>query len=151
MGKGRDILPAPGKRTYFLCAHCHDPHDPKFKPLKPEPPPYQSTELSKMEIKRYTRREFIRNFSLTALGGMSLPLLSSCTKQEAEDFLQKRFRGDDPRRKETDHRKAGSKDTCNNMGGNFRSAPRKLCPIPSGATASSFPGASDAGDASMPV
>jgi hypothetical protein len=28
-----------GKRTYFLCAHCHDPHEPKFKPLKPEPQP----------------------------------------------------------------------------------------------------------------
>ena len=28
-----------GKRTYFLCAGCHNPHDPKFKPLKPKPPP----------------------------------------------------------------------------------------------------------------
>jgi hypothetical protein len=28
-----------GKRTYLLCAHCHNPHEPKFKPLKPEPPP----------------------------------------------------------------------------------------------------------------
>jgi hypothetical protein len=28
-----------GKRTYFLCVNCHNPHDPKFKPLKPEPPP----------------------------------------------------------------------------------------------------------------
>jgi formate-dependent nitrite reductase cytochrome c552 subunit len=25
----------------LLCAHCHNPHDPKFKPLKPEPPPYR--------------------------------------------------------------------------------------------------------------
>jgi len=92
-----------GKRTYFLCAHCHDPHDPKFKPLKPEPPPFNH-ELAKLphtgrgplqhfanEKQKYTRRQFIRNFSLTALGGMALPLLSSCTKQEAEDFLQKRF------------------------------------------------------------
>jgi hypothetical protein len=30
---------AGGKRTYFLCVSCHNPHDPKFKPLKPEPPP----------------------------------------------------------------------------------------------------------------
>ncbi|MHB8909436.1 MAG: hypothetical protein ACYDAA_11225 [Syntrophales bacterium] len=30
---------ANGKRTYFLCVSCHNPHDPKFKPLKPEPPP----------------------------------------------------------------------------------------------------------------
>ena len=28
-----------GKRTYFLCVNCHNPHDPKFKSLKPEPPP----------------------------------------------------------------------------------------------------------------
>lgn len=30
---------AGSKRTYLLCAHCHNPHDPKFKPIKPEPPP----------------------------------------------------------------------------------------------------------------
>ena len=30
---------AGGKRTYLLCAHCHDPHEPKFKAMKPEPPP----------------------------------------------------------------------------------------------------------------
>ena len=29
-----------GKRTYFLCVSCHNPHDPKFKPIKPEPPPF---------------------------------------------------------------------------------------------------------------
>ncbi len=28
-----------GKRTYFLCVSCHNPHDPKFKPIKPLPPP----------------------------------------------------------------------------------------------------------------
>lgn len=28
-----------GKKTYLLCVHCHNPHDPKFKPIKPEPPP----------------------------------------------------------------------------------------------------------------
>ena len=32
-----------GKITYLLCAHCHNPHDPKFNPLKPEPPPYRPT------------------------------------------------------------------------------------------------------------
>jgi hypothetical protein len=30
---------ANGPRTYQLCVHCHDPHNPKFKPMKPEPPP----------------------------------------------------------------------------------------------------------------
>ena len=24
-----------GKKTYMLCAHCHNPHDPRFKPLAP--------------------------------------------------------------------------------------------------------------------
>ena len=28
-----------GKKEYFLCVHCHDPHNPKFKELSPEPPP----------------------------------------------------------------------------------------------------------------
>lgn len=30
-----------GPRTYFLCVNCHNPHDPKFKPIKPEPPPFK--------------------------------------------------------------------------------------------------------------
>lgn len=28
-----------GRKEYLLCAHCHDPHDPRFKPIKPDPPP----------------------------------------------------------------------------------------------------------------
>lgn len=32
---------AGGPRTYFLCVNCHNPHDPKFKPIKPEPPPFK--------------------------------------------------------------------------------------------------------------
>jgi len=28
-----------GKKEYRLCVHCHNPHSPKFKPLKPLPPP----------------------------------------------------------------------------------------------------------------
>ncbi len=31
-----------GERSYLLCVHCHNPHDPKFKPLKPEPPPLRA-------------------------------------------------------------------------------------------------------------
>ncbi len=30
-----------GPKTYYLCVNCHNPHDPKFKPIKPEPPPYR--------------------------------------------------------------------------------------------------------------
>lgn len=28
-----------GRKEYLLCVHCHSPHDPKFKPRKPLPPP----------------------------------------------------------------------------------------------------------------
>ena len=28
-----------GDKQYLLCAHCHNPHDPKFKPITPMPPP----------------------------------------------------------------------------------------------------------------
>ena len=28
-----------GKKEYLLCAHCHNPHNPRFKPLAPKPPP----------------------------------------------------------------------------------------------------------------
>ncbi len=28
-----------GKKQYLLCVHCHNPHRPKFAPLKPEPAP----------------------------------------------------------------------------------------------------------------
>jgi len=33
-----------GKKTYLLCAHCHNPHEPHFKPLKPMPPPIPPAE-----------------------------------------------------------------------------------------------------------
>lgn len=28
-----------GKKQYFLCVSCHNPHSPKFELIKPEPPP----------------------------------------------------------------------------------------------------------------
>lgn len=28
-----------GHKSYLLCAHCHDPHRPRFAAVKPEPPP----------------------------------------------------------------------------------------------------------------
>ena len=30
-----------GKKEYFLCVSCHNPHSPKFAQVKPEPPPYR--------------------------------------------------------------------------------------------------------------
>ncbi len=34
-----------GQKTYFLCVNCHDPHSPRFKPLKPEPRPQRPEEM----------------------------------------------------------------------------------------------------------
>lgn len=28
-----------GQKSYLLCVHCHDPHQPRFKSLVPDPPP----------------------------------------------------------------------------------------------------------------
>jgi len=32
-----------GHKTYLLCAHCHNPHQPRFKPLEPKPAPHPPT------------------------------------------------------------------------------------------------------------
>ena len=34
-----------GQKTYYLCVNCHNPHSPRFKPLKPEPPPTRPEEM----------------------------------------------------------------------------------------------------------
>lgn len=34
-----------GKKDYLLCVHCHDPHAPKFKSLKPLPPPVRQENI----------------------------------------------------------------------------------------------------------
>lgn len=46
-----------GKKQYRLCVHCHNPHSPKFKSIKPLPPPdtpleIQYRKLSDEEIPR---------------------------------------------------------------------------------------------------
>lgn len=33
-----------GHKTYLLCAHCHNPHQPRFQPLEPEPAPIPPSE-----------------------------------------------------------------------------------------------------------
>jgi len=35
-----------GEKKYYLCVHCHNPHSPKFKPIKPEPPPIRQEEIN---------------------------------------------------------------------------------------------------------
>jgi hypothetical protein len=34
-----------GKKQYRLCVHCHNPHSPRFKPIKPLPPPDNPLEI----------------------------------------------------------------------------------------------------------
>jgi hypothetical protein len=34
-----------GKKQYYLCVSCHNPHSPRFKPMKPEPPPVRESEI----------------------------------------------------------------------------------------------------------
>ncbi len=36
-----------GPKQYYLCVSCHNPHSPKFKPIKPEPPPFREDEQIK--------------------------------------------------------------------------------------------------------
>jgi hypothetical protein len=34
-----------GEKQYRLCVHCHWPHEPRFKPIKPLPPPVRPTDI----------------------------------------------------------------------------------------------------------
>jgi hypothetical protein len=36
-----------GEKQYLLCVHCHNPHDPRFKPLAPMPPPVRPEAIRK--------------------------------------------------------------------------------------------------------
>ena len=36
-----------GQKTYYLCVNCHNPHSPRFKPLKPEPRPARPEEMKR--------------------------------------------------------------------------------------------------------
>jgi hypothetical protein len=35
-----------GEKQYRLCVHCHWPHEPRFKQLKPEPPPLKPDDIT---------------------------------------------------------------------------------------------------------
>ena len=41
-----------GKKQYRLCVHCHNPHQPKFKPLEPMPPPLKPEELRHRKLQK---------------------------------------------------------------------------------------------------
>ena len=47
-----------GKKQYRLCVHCHNPHSPKFKPIKPLPPPNNPLEI---QYKKLSDEEIPRN------------------------------------------------------------------------------------------
>ncbi|UCG38069.1 MAG: hypothetical protein JSV00_07655 [bacterium] len=34
-----------GQKVYRLCVHCHNPHQPRFKPLAPKPPPVKPKDI----------------------------------------------------------------------------------------------------------
>jgi hypothetical protein len=34
-----------GEKQYRLCVHCHWPHEPRFKPIKPLPPPVKPSDI----------------------------------------------------------------------------------------------------------
>jgi hypothetical protein len=36
-----------GEKQYLLCVNCHNPHDPRFKPLVPMPPPVRPEAIRK--------------------------------------------------------------------------------------------------------
>ena len=38
-----------GAKSYLLCAHCHDPHAPKFADLEPLPPPLRPQYLAERQ------------------------------------------------------------------------------------------------------
>ena len=42
---GRRVGSWSGQKQYLLCAHCHDPHSPAFKPMAPLPPPIRQEEI----------------------------------------------------------------------------------------------------------
>ncbi len=47
-----------GRKQYRLCVHCHNPHSPKFKPIKPLPPPDNPLEI---QYKKLSDEEIPRN------------------------------------------------------------------------------------------
>ncbi len=44
---GRRVGQWNGQKTYLLCVHCHNPHAPRFKPMKPEPRPQRPSEMKR--------------------------------------------------------------------------------------------------------
>jgi hypothetical protein len=47
-----------GRKEYRLCVHCHNPHSPRFKPIKPMPPPDNPLEI---KYRKLSDEEIPRN------------------------------------------------------------------------------------------
>ena len=47
-----------GKKEYRLCVQCHNPHNPRFKPIKPMPPPNRPVNI---QYRKLTDKEIPRN------------------------------------------------------------------------------------------
>ena len=47
-----------GRKEYRLCVQCHNPHNPRFKPLKPMPPPNNPLEI---QYRKLSDKEIPRN------------------------------------------------------------------------------------------
>ena len=41
-----------GPKNYYLCVSCHDPHNPRFKPLSPMPPPKKPWTPAEVQVLR---------------------------------------------------------------------------------------------------
>jgi hypothetical protein len=78
-----------GQRMYMLCVHCHNPHDPAFRPLKPEPPPHRPYKKERrMADKVYTRREFIKTLSVAAATGAAFQASPPAAKKHGKSFCR---------------------------------------------------------------
>lgn len=40
-----------GPKQYLLCVHCHNPHEPRFKPIKPMPPPLRPDKIRSEKVR----------------------------------------------------------------------------------------------------
>jgi Fe-S-cluster-containing dehydrogenase component len=92
-----------GAKQYLLCVHCHDAHSPKFKPLKPKPPPVrpayiwkymeQHREDSGTEPTACSRRAFLKNAGVAAAAAAAAGCGASPGRSAfIAAMLQKNFR-----------------------------------------------------------
>ena len=88
-----------GRKQYLLCAHCHNPHRPRFQSLAPMPRPRASDEIGRVERTvpmqsgdsgsiDVTRRRFLSLTAAAAAGGV----LGSCAPRRLHEFSADRLK-----------------------------------------------------------